>query len=108
MRAGELRHRITLVEPTVVPDGLRGASATVMSTVADHLPAAIGPLEGRELYAAQQINATATHRIRVRYLSGVKPTQRVLFGLRTFEILSAMNVEERNRQWSLLCAEVIR
>jgi SPP1 family predicted phage head-tail adaptor len=66
----------------------------------------VEPLQGRELWTAKQVVAEVTHRIRFRHLSGVVPTQRVVFGSRTFEILSVINPEERNRELELLCKEV--
>ena len=103
MRAGALRHKIVIQEPTETQDSVGGPDAT-WSTFAT-VWASIEPLNGRELFAAQQINAEITARIRIRYLSGVIPKMRVSFGERIFEILSVINLEERNREMELMVKE---
>lgn len=65
--------------------------------------ASIEPLSGRELVAAQAINAETTHEIVIRYRAGITPAMRVLYGARAFNILSVLNQQERNR-WLVLNA----
>ena len=36
--------------------------------------ASVEPISGQEYWASSQVQAEVTHRIRVRYLSGVRPT----------------------------------
>lgn len=72
--------------------------------------ASIEPLRGQELYAAQQVQAEVTHKVRIRYstdVSSVGPTNQVVYGLRTFEVLAALNILERNKELELLCKERI-
>jgi SPP1 family predicted phage head-tail adaptor len=69
--------------------------------------ASIEPLNGREFFAAQQVNAEVTARIRLRYLPGVTRQMQVKFGSRTFAIESVINVEERNRELQLMVKEVV-
>jgi len=105
MRAGDLRHRITLQQKTETRDSF-GAVIETWNDVAT-LYASIEPLRGKEFFDAQQVNAEVTIRIRIRYRSGVTPNMRVLFGTRTFDIQSVINVDERNREMILMCREVI-
>ena len=44
-------------------------------------------------------------RIIIRYLSGIVPKMRVKYGSRIFDILSVINVSERNRELQLMCRE---
>ena len=67
--------------------------------------ASIEPISGREYFAAQSTQADVTHRIRIRYLSGIVPKMRVSYNSRIFDILSVINVGERNRELQLMCRE---
>ncbi|MDW7651312.1 MAG: phage head closure protein, partial [Bacillota bacterium] len=69
--------------------------------------ASIEPLSGREFFAAQQVNAEVSTKITLRYKAGIKPEMRVLFAGRVFEILSVINLEEKNIQFVLMCKEVL-
>jgi len=92
VNAGELRHKVTIQE-------LQRVLATVW--------AKIQPLRGNERYQAQQVSSALSHKIILRYLDGVKPQMRVLYGSRVFYIVSVINVEERNEMLELLCEEEI-
>lgn len=66
------------------------------------------PLSGTERFQAQQIQAELTHRVEMRYHEGIKPQMRVEYKGRTFEITQPpINLEERDRELHLVCAEVI-
>lgn len=65
------------------------------------------PLNGREYFAAQQINAEVSTKIVIRYLKGVEPTMRVNFKDRYFEILSVIHMAERKKELQLMCKEVV-
>ena len=67
--------------------------------------ASIEPISGREYFAAQSTQADVTHRIRIRYFSGIVPKMRVSYNSRIFDILSVINVGERNRELQLMCRE---
>jgi len=67
--------------------------------------ASIEPISGREYFAAQQVNAEVTHRIRMRYLAGMESTMRLLYGTRVYEIKAIMNAKERNQVLEILCTE---
>lgn len=103
MRAGELRHPLTLQQATDVQN-TRGEAIPTWSDVAD-VWGAIEPLSGREGFAANQMYASATHRIRIRYRSGVVPKMRFTKGSRVFEIDAVLNVDERNRELACLVTE---
>jgi SPP1 family predicted phage head-tail adaptor len=105
VRAGKLRHRIAIeqVAETQDPDG---SVIETWSTFAN-AHASIEPISGREYFAAQTTQADVTHRICMRYLAGLIPKMRVKYGLRIFDILSVINVNERNRELQLMCKESI-
>ena len=69
--------------------------------------AGIKPVSGNEKYINQQIVAEVTHSIIIRYLSGVTPKMRILFGTRVFDILNVLNLDEKNVEMNLLCRELV-
>jgi SPP1 family predicted phage head-tail adaptor len=102
---GKLRHRIAIERVTETRD-TDGSVIETWSTYAT-VQASIEPISGREYFAAQSTQADVTHRIGLRYLSGIIPKMRVKFGSRVFEILSIININERNRELQLMCRESI-
>lgn len=65
----------------------------------------VEPLSGRELYAARQVQAEVTHRVRLRYYPAISSHKRFKVGERTFNITEVMNPDERKRETSCLCVE---
>ncbi len=105
MRAGDLRHKVTIQQKTTTKDteGIPSETWPDFATVW----AAIEPLQGREFFSAQAVNAQVTTRIRIRYRAGITPTMRVSYGTRIFDIQVVIDVEERHRELQLMCQEVI-
>ena len=103
MRIGQLRHKVAIQAATET----RSASGDVIKTwaTASTVWAAIWPLSGKEFYAARQIHADATTKIRMRPYSGLTTKHRLLFGSRTFDILHIANMDERGAQLDLICTE---
>lgn len=107
MRAGALRHLVTIQSVTDTPSASsRGGLTATWADVAD-VRASIEPLTGRERFAAQVVDAEVSHRIRMRHRAGVVPKMRVKFGTRLFDIRAVLNVEERNRELELLATEKV-
>jgi SPP1 family predicted phage head-tail adaptor len=65
----------------------------------------ITPLAGRELVSAQQIASEVTGLVKLRYVSGVTPRMRFVLGSRNFDILAAIDVEERQSELHLYVRE---
>lgn len=103
MRAGWLRHRITIQTPATV----QSASGQVNPGWSDYLSAwaSIEPLRGREYMEGRQTQASVDHRVRMRYRAGITPKMQVVFGSRTFQIVSVINVIEGKRELNLMCRE---
>ena len=108
MRAGALRHRLTFQQLPATPQrDSTGAEVEDWQDVAT-VWGSVEPLTGRELFTAQQLNATLSHRVRLRYLPGITPKMRIQFGPRYFLIdTPPINREERNIELELLCTEVV-
>lgn len=112
MRAGQLRHRVTIQKlGTRIDDGTGGGS--IPFTDVAEVYASIDPLSGNELLRAEQFEASLTHRIRTRYVAGVHPSYRVLYvdeyadSTRVFDIKQVIDPEERHRELELMCEELV-
>lgn len=105
VRAGKLRHRITIQYKSSESPDSAGNPQPVWADEAT-VWGSVEPLSGREFFAAQQVNSEVTHRITMRYRSGMDPEKRIKFGTRYFGILAVLNREERNISLELLCVEV--
>lgn len=105
MRAGELRHRVTIQRKAAT----QNASGEEVPTWADVATvwAAIEPLQGREFLEAQREGAELTTRIRMRHTVGIAPEMRATEGSHAWDILSVVNSEERDRELVLMCREVV-
>jgi SPP1 family predicted phage head-tail adaptor len=94
---------VTVESMTRTSDGMGGWTEewSILATVR----AAIWPKKMVEQVETGKRTATVTHQIRVRYLDGIDEECRVVFGDRIFEVISVLNVEERNRTLDLMCEE---
>ncbi len=81
IRAGDLRHRMAIQEASQTSDGM-GGFVTTYSDVSDmdNVPFALWPLKVDEVTAYRAVQATMTHRIRIRYRDGVTQKMRGVFG----------------------------
>ncbi len=103
MKIGQLRHRLEIQEQRSVRDEW-GNQVSEWFTVATAW-AAIEPIRGEEYWAAGAQRGETIHRVTMRYVPGVTPKHRLLFGDRILEIESTLNLEERSRLLELLCKE---
>jgi SPP1 family predicted phage head-tail adaptor len=95
VRVGDLRHRIVIERAVRTNDDAGGATLD-WEAVAE-VSAAIWPREAGESYGADHVAGKATHDIWMRYRSDVTPDMRVRCGTRVFDILGAIDVEDRGR-----------
>lgn len=105
MRMGKLRNRITIQQVQEA----RSATGAVMETWVTYAEvwAAVEPLRGREFFASRQMQAQVDARVRIRFISGVTPKMRVLWGSRIYLIDAVINPEERGVELQLMCREII-
>jgi SPP1 family predicted phage head-tail adaptor len=69
--------------------------------------AEIEPLKGWERFQAQQTQTPLTHKVTMRYRSGVTTAKRLLYGSRVFEIKEVINVNEDSAFLVLRCLEQV-
>ena len=104
MNAGALRHVIQVQDKTVTR-GEYGEAIDAWATVL-RANANVEPLRGKEFIEGVASQSQITHKIRLRYRSGIQPTMRVLFCGRYLEIMYVIDVGERKRELNLYCKEV--
>ena len=111
MRTGTLHNRVTIQQlvtgaPQQTAIGETDAAWTTYATCY----AQIQPLLGREFMAAQQVQSKVDTKIRVRYMAavtdGITAAMRVNDGGKIYNIEAAINVENRNREWLLMCSTI--
>ena len=105
MRGGKLRHLVAFESPVVTVDS-NGESAEewVAAFSGQQISAAIEPLSGRELVAAQQVHSRVTTRIIVRYRPGILPEMRVSHRGTRYNIEAVVpDAESGYRHATLLC-----
>ena len=105
MRAGRLRHWITIQNPEKTQNEV-GETMRVWIDLA-RVPAAVEPVSGKEYFGAKQTLSEVTHRIKVRYLAGISTRSRILFNGREFDIQSVINHDERNRELDIMATETL-
>lgn len=103
MRAGLLRHRVTIQQRTES----QGGTGEVTWTWADlsTVWAAIEPVSEREYFAAAQVQSEAVTRIRMRYRDDIRPKMRVKFGARYFDIQGVRQAFGEFKELHLMCVE---
>jgi SPP1 family predicted phage head-tail adaptor len=121
MKAGDLRHKITIEAPTFTsndagetittwPDDLTDDQlAALTQDQRDALRlecwAAIWPISAKERLLNNDVSEVASHRIKIRYRESVTSDKRIIFGGRVFQIESVITPEERNIELTILASE---
>jgi head-tail adaptor len=106
---GSLRHLVTLENPgAALPDGDGGFTLAWTALDPPQVWASIKPATARDLEraVAGTVQASASHLVTLRYVNGVSTKTRLVFGTRIFAVQGVHNVDERNRELVLACAEV--
>lgn len=89
-----LRHRLALQQETVTPDGSGGYTQS-WQNVAD-LWAEILPISGKERLFAGQMQAEISHKITIRFRTGIVAGMRLLYDSRAFNIRAILNPKEND------------
>lgn len=104
LQAGSLDKLIDIQAQTKTSDGM-GGFATVWTTLAANVPAAIWDATSNERNQANATTLIITHRVRIRYRSILRASWRLKFGNRLFSIASIVNPNEANEYLDLYCKE---
>lgn len=116
-RRPNLRHTVVVQKRGPIGDFGSDFSGQQWDDIGE-FPAAVIPLTGRELVNAEQVMGRVSHRVMMRHnqcTAGIVSNQYRLVMKdctrcsqdRVLNIVYAINVEERNKWWELLCYEVV-
>jgi len=101
MRAGLLRHRVTIQEPVETKGQLGDTEQTWSDR--DTVWAAIEPVRGDERFSLMQEKATIDTKITMRAVSYLTPKMRLLHNERIFDIEAIVDVGTRGREMEVFC-----
>lgn len=102
IHAGMLRHKIRLQREKLTPDGGGGWQKEWEEYAS--VFAYIKPVSGSEALYGMQLQDTITHDIYIRYRTVVAKDV-VVYNTRRFNIVSVINVDEKNVWLRLRCEE---
>ena len=105
MRAGDLNQRIT-IQISTTSRGTSGEQIEAWQTWKT-VSASVQTTGGSEQFYSPQLVAEATHKIKIRYLAGCKPTMRVLWRNRILDINFVDESRQRQGELYLLCQEKV-
>lgn len=100
---GELRHRVSIEQRARTSDGAGGHTAAWSEYTAAWC--SISPYRGYQKFQAMQLETPITHKIKMRYQSGITTDMRIIFDSRKFDIKEVINVDERNLVLEILAVE---
>lgn len=106
--AARLKNKVIIQAYTDTIDAAGGPTGTWSNFITRW--AAVVPLNGSEYFAAQQLAVDVNVRIRLRFdtlAATISPKHRVLWGSRTFDIMTVINPQERNKEIVLMCQEAL-
>lgn len=104
MDAGQLRERVTILQATESRSRLDEVVMSYDTTFAT-VWASVQGVSAREYLLAGQQQVEISHRVRMRYLSGLTPQMRLSWRGRTLEIISILEHDNRSVH-ELICQEV--
>lgn len=109
MRAGFLRHRVTIQRYELVVDEygapLRGESRKELWKDVATVWASVEAVSGREFFASQQVQSEVTHKVTIRFRPGVAADMRIVHGGKVFGIVAPLP-DNRGTRLVLMCREV--
>jgi len=111
IRAGRLRHRVSIQKPNETRDAHGGITKGWQTETTRW--GSVEPLSGRDLEIAHKIDGRITHKVVMRYFDEdnvglterLGPTYRLLHKTRVLNIVSVQNMDERNREFMIMCEE---
>lgn len=99
----KMDRRVTVQAITQTTDSQGGFTESWADVIS--LWASIEPMSDYEKFQAQQLQTNTTHKITIRYYSGITTKHRLLYGSRVFNIKGILNLNEQNAFMQLKCVE---
>ena len=91
-KPSDMRHRVIIQERQRTSDGAGGYTEAWVTF--KNAWCSIQPATGYEKYQAQQMQTPISHKIKMRYQSGITTKHRILFGTRIFDLKEVLNENE--------------
>jgi SPP1 family predicted phage head-tail adaptor len=101
--SGQLTQRITIQTATQIPDRGGGRAKTWVNSPA--IWARVEPMKGDEVVFGMQISSRVTHKITIRYRSGLTTAQRIMHKSQIYNIRSILNDDSRDRKLIILAEQ---
>ena len=106
LKAGRLRHRVTIEALTLTQDSTTGEVTESWTAFAANLPAEVAPVSVREFISARQIQAEVTTMILIRFLPGLRPDMRIVHGTKVYDPLGFLPDKDSNLEYiTIPCKE---
>lgn len=105
MNPGDLKNRIVIKKNNKIKNSF--GEVTENWEVVAIVWANINPIAGKEFFAAETVNSSISHKVRIRYRKDITPEMNVEYKGRIFTINSIINEYEQNKVLQLMCKEVI-
>lgn len=106
MRAGDLRHRLTL-QQNQAARGAYNEAPPAWVTLAT-LWGAVSSISARQFVEQARTQGEITHKVVIRYRPGILPQRnRLLYKNRVLIIEGVLDADEARRQLTLMCREVV-
>ena len=105
LNPGSLRHQVVIQQATY-SKGTSGADEPTWSTFCNAKAFFDSP-RARKWFGSDRENVRKTYPVEMHWQAGIVETMRLLFNGRTFEILTAVDVEERHRIMYLHVEEIL-
>lgn len=102
MRAGRLRHRVTIQRRATTLNAY-GETVGAWTDVATGVPADVVPVSGRERIASGQNMALAPVRIWIRFREDIATDMRIVHGSEVYAIESVIAVDGRRERLEIIC-----
>lgn len=101
--AGMLREKLTIQRQELTQDALGGDVKQFVSIAS--VFGYVRPTGGSERVFGQQLEATITHKIVIRYRTNINPADRILLRSEPLQIRRILNLEMRDKFLELHCEE---
>ena len=106
VKIGKKRHRIEIQEEISTEQDAHGNIVPQWQTIGT-VWANLVPISGKENLQGGTIGADASHRVEIRYFPRLKPSMRIRYGVRLFDINGIVNDRELNKDHILSCTETV-
>lgn len=105
MNPGRLRHQVDIEQKQTTKDS-SGGMVDTWSALHSNVWAEVFPVSGNEgPDGKEEQSGEFDHRVTMRYLSGITPSNRINYKSRIFDIKGVKNIGERDRWMIIFCKE---